>query len=304
MRTTASDAGSSETPPETTGETAREIADGTPAETPAGSRARGRTTRRLSAGLRRAAPPAGVLLAGLVPWQGFVTVTHQRPDLFPGPFEVGRRILAMSRSGLLWQAVGTSVGRGVLGFLVSVVLATLLGLLLAWSPWLRAGLGPLLSGLQVLPSVAWVPAAIVWFGLTDATVYTVILLGAVPSVAMGLVAGIDGVDPQHRRVAAVLGAGPLTVLTRVLWPAALPVYLGGLRQGWAFSWRALMAAEIIAVGGSLGIGLGGLLDRGRQNADMATVFAAILAILVIGVLVELLVFAPLHRAVLRRRGLS
>ena len=188
----------------------------------------------------------------------------------------------------------TSLERGGIGFLIAIAIGTPLGLLLAEWRLLRRALGPLLSGLQVLPSVAWVPAAILWFGLSDATVYFVILMGAIPSIANGLVSGIDQVPPQLRRVGTVLGANRGQLATLVVLPAAMPGYFAGLKQGWAFSWRSLMAAEIITMGGTIGFGLGSMLQQSRELADLSAVLATILVILVIGILVELVVFAPIE----------
>ena len=174
-------------------------------------------------------------------------------------------------------AVATSLERGIVGFLIAIIVGTPIGLLLAEVRVLRRAIGPIISGLQVLPSVAWVPAAIIWFGLTDATVYFVILMGAIPSIVNGLIAGVDQVPPQLRRVGQVLGASRWQLATAVILPAALPGYLAGLKQGWAFSWRSLMAAEIIATGGSIGFGLGSMLQQSRELADLAGVLATILA---------------------------
>ena len=160
-----------------------------------------------------------------------------------------------------------------------MVIATPMGLLLAQVAPLRRAFGPLISGLQVLPSVAWVPAAIIWFGLTDATVYFVVFMGAIPSIINGLISGVDQIPPQYRSVGTVLGANRLQMALQIVLPAALPGYLSGLKQGWAFSWRSLMAAEIIAVGGTIGFGLGSMLDQGRDLADMTIVMSAILLIL-------------------------
>ena len=201
-------------------------------------------------------------------------------------------------------AIGTSVERGVIGFVVATVVATPLGVLISRVRLLRASVGPLITGLQVLPSVAWVPAAILWFGISDATMYFVILLGAVPSIINGLLSGVDQVPPLFRQVGTVLGAGRWQMVRHVILPAAMPGYVAGLRQGWAFSWRSLMAAELIVVGGRLGFGLGALLDQGRQLSDTSVVIAAILLILVVGIAVELLFFAPLERRILRSRGLA
>jgi NitT/TauT family transport system permease protein len=281
-------------------------------------------TRELEAGLdalQTATPPAGrperlrrlgralfapvvALTVLLALWQA-VTLAGVRPRyVMPGPSDVAAAFGQLWQRGDVQAAVFTSLERGIVGFVVAVVIATPVGLLVARVRWVRTAVGPLITGLQVLPSVAWVPAAIIWFGLTDATVYFVILMGAVPSIINGLVSGVDHVPPLFRGVGRVLGAGPLHMVRWVILPAALPGYLAGLRQGWAFSWRSLMAAEIIAVGGTIGFGLGSLLQQGRELQLMSTVMVAIVLILVVGILVELAVFAPLERRLLHRRGLS
>lgn len=248
-------------------------------------------------------PPILFVVALVAAWQLYVVIAQPRPDIVPGPLDVVAAISGAWESGRLQLAVVTSLERGVVGFLIAVVVGTPLGLLLAEVKPLRRAIGPIISGLQVLPSVAWVPAAIIWFGLTDATVYFVVLMGAVPSIVNGLIAGVEQVPPQLRRVGTVLGAGPSRLAAFVVLPAALPGYVAGLKQGWAFSWRSLMAAEIIAVGGTIGFGLGSMLDQSRELADLAGVLATILVILAIGILIELVVFAPLERRMLRRRGL-
>jgi NitT/TauT family transport system permease protein len=248
-------------------------------------------------------PPVLLLIALVVAWQIYILIAKPRPDLIPGPFDVFGALASAWSSERLQLAVSTSLERGGLGFLIAVAIGTPIGLLLAECRPVRRAVGPLLSGLQVLPSVAWVPAAIIWFGLTDATVYFVILMGAVPSIANGLVSGVDQIPPQLRRVGTVLGASRFQMATLVVLPAALPGYFSGLKQGWAFAWRSLMAAEIITTGGTIGFGLGTMLNQSRELADLAGVLATILVILFVGILVELVIFAPIERRLLRRRGL-
>lgn len=248
-------------------------------------------------------PPIVLVIILIAIWQLYVVIAQPRPDIAPGPLDVLGALGAAWESGRLQLAVSTSLERGIIGFLIAIAVATPLGLLLAEVRLLRRAAGPIISGLQVLPSVAWVPAAIIWFGLSDATVYFVILMGAIPSIVNGLIAGVDQVPPQLRRVGTVLGAGRFRQATLIVLPAALPGYLAGLKQGWAFSWRSLMAAEIIAMGGTIGFGLGAMLQQNRELADLAGVLATILVILAIGVLVELVVFGPLERRMLRARGL-
>jgi NitT/TauT family transport system permease protein len=249
-------------------------------------------------------PPIVVVAALLIIWQVVFSAGIKPPYVLPSPGMVLDTFGEFWSDGEIRSAVVNSVSRAAIGFTASLVIGTLLGLALAQSRWLRAGLGPIVTGLMSLPSVAWVPAAIIWFGITPATLYTVILLGAVPSIANGLLAGFDQVPPLFVRVGKVLGLGRLEAIRHILLPAALPGYLAGLKQGWAFSWRSLMAAELIAVSAAIGPGLGQLLDLGRQLSDMSLVFMAILLILVVGIVIELLVFAPIERRVLRNRGLA
>ncbi|MUK03464.1 ABC transporter permease subunit [Vibrio cholerae] len=258
----------------------------------------GRTDR-----VTRALLPLAAVAAVIYLWQMYIWLARPRPDVLPGPFDVLGTLTELVANGQAQAVILTSLERGFVGFAIAVLIATPIGLLLVRSPFLRGAFGPIISGLQVLPSVAWVPAAIIWFGLSDATVYFVVLMGAVPSIVNGLISGVDQVPDQYRRVGHVLGAGRWALVLKIVLPAALPGYVAGLKQGWAFSWRSLMAAEIIATGGALGFGLGGLLEQGRVLSDMATVMASVLIILSIGVVVELLVFGPLERRLLRRRGL-
>ncbi|WP_257998445.1 ABC transporter permease [Zhihengliuella halotolerans] len=260
--------------------------------------------RRLRRAWAKAAPPLAAVVVLVSLWQIASWASPMRDDLFPGPGDVLATAGRVVGDGSLPGAAATSLWRGLSGFVIALVIATPLALALAHVSWLRRAVGPLVSALQVLPSVAWVPAAIIVFGLTDATIYAVILLGAIPSIINGLLAGIDMIPSQYRALSHVLGARRTQHIMLVELPAALPGYVSGLRQGWAFSWRSLMAAELIAVGGSLGLGVGSLLQRGRDLADLGLVALIILVILAIGIVVELLVFAPWERRLLAGRGLS
>ncbi|MCX5561589.1 ABC transporter permease [Streptomyces sp. NBC_00038] len=249
-------------------------------------------------------PPIIAIALVLVVWQALVSfkiVTD--PSKLPSPGAVWDQIEQAWLEGKLLGYIWTSVSRGLAGFVLALAIGTPLGLLVARVKFIRAAIGPILSGLQSLPSVAWVPPAVIWLGLNNSMMYAVILLGAVPSIANGLVSGIDQVPPLYLRAGRTMGATGLRGTWHVVMPAALPGYLAGLKQGWAFSWRSLMAAEIIASFPDLGVGLGQLLENGRNNSDMATVFLAILLILFVGIAIDLLIFSPLERWVLRSRGL-
>ena len=259
---------------------------------------------RLRRFARAVLPPVAFLVLAVVVWQILWAAAFWPEYQLPAPLAVWDELWSRITDGEAIGFIWTSVHRAVFGFLIAIVIATPLGLLVAKVRLVRAAIGPFLSGLQSLPSVAWVPAAVLWFGITPTTMYAVLLLGSVPSIANGLVAGIDQIPPILPRVGKVLGAGRFAASWHILLPAALPGYLAGLKQGWAFSWRSLMAAEIIATSPLLGKGLGAYLDDGRTLSNMDTVLAAIALILLVGVGIELLVFRPLERAVLRARGLS
>ncbi|MFJ4340828.1 ABC transporter permease [Streptomyces sp. NPDC088915] len=253
--------------------------------------------------VKKVLPPTLAVALVLVVWQVLVSAKITEETKLPAPSAVWDGLVDMWLQGTLLEVIWTSVSRGLAGFLLALAIGTPLGLLVARVKFVRAAIGPILSGLQSLPSVAWVPPAVLWFGLNDAMMFTVILLGAVPSIANGLVSGVDQVPPLFLRAGRTMGATGLKGTWHVVLPAALPGYLAGLKQGWAFSWRSLMAAEIIASSPDLGLGLGQLLENGRNNIDLPGVFLAILLILVVGIAIDLLIFSPLERWVLRSRGL-
>jgi sulfonate transport system permease protein len=253
---------------------------------------------------RRVLPPvlaAGVVLGG---WQSLAAARVTTADKLPPPAAVWAAARELWLRGELFGVLWTSVSRALFGFLLALAVGTPLGLLIAQLRPLRTALKPVLSGLQSLPSVAWVPPAVIWLGLNDTMMYAVILLGAVPSIANGLISGVDQIPPLYLRAASTIGAVGLRRVRHIVLPAALPGFLAGLKQGWAFAWRSLMAAEIIASSPDLGLGLGQLLENGRNTSDMAGVFLAILLILAVGIAIDVLVFCPVERRVLASRGLA
>jgi NitT/TauT family transport system permease protein len=239
----------------------------------------------------------------IVIWQIVVWLQLQPDYVLPGPAAVWDALQQQAAQDLLWQSALNSIRRAGQGFIISILVATPIGLALGFYPKLRAVFGPILTGLQQLPSVAWVPAAIIWFGLSNTTIFAVVLLGAVPSITNGLLSGMDQIPPIYLRVGTVLGVRGLGRTWRIVLPAAWPGYLAGLEQGWAFAWRSLMAAELIAVSPALGPGLGQMLDTGRSLGDMALILGAIAMIMAVGILIERLVFSPLRTRTLRNRGL-
>ena len=253
--------------------------------------------------LRSAYPPILAIALILAVWQALYLAKIWPDWKLPGPSEVFTSLKETFSGGDAWTAVGHSVEHGAVGFAASLVIGTPLGLLVGRFKPVRAGVGPILSGLQSLPSVAWVPPALMFFGPQPSMLYAVVLLGAVPSIAVGVVSGLDQVPPMYLRVGRNLGARGLASVRYVLLPAALPGYLAGLRQGWAFAWRSLLAAEIIVQSAQLGHSLGFLLKNAQDSNDMAGAFAAIMLILAVGVTVNQVLFVPLERRVLKARGL-
>jgi NitT/TauT family transport system permease protein len=262
-----------------------------------------RETSKLATILRAAYPPILAIVLIIAVWQVLYAAKIWPDWKLPGPSEVFSSLKGTFSSGDALPSVGHSVEHGAIGFGASVAIGTPLGLLVGRFKPVRAGLGPVLSGLQSLPSVAWVPPALMFFGPQPAMLYAVVLAGAVPSISVGVVSGLDQVPPLYLRVGRNLGARGLASVRYVLLPAALPGYLAGLRQGWAFAWRSLLAAEIIVQSADLGHSLGFLLKNAQDSNDMAGAFAAIVLILAVGVAVNQLLFVPLERRVLRTRGL-
>jgi NitT/TauT family transport system permease protein len=249
-------------------------------------------------------PPIVAVVVFVVAWQ-ILWASAILPEFkLPSPEAVFSQIGAEFAGGQAFSIIWTSISRAILGFLFAVIIGTPLGLLVATVPLVRSAIGPVLTGLQSLPSVAWVPAAVLWFGLSDGTIYFVVLMGAVPSIANGLVSGIEQVPPLLPRVGYAMGATRSQAARLIMLPAALPGFFSGLKQGWAFSWRSLMAAEIIATSPSLGFGLGAYLNQGESLSDMPSVIAAIILILIVGIGVELIAFRPAERRILKARGLA
>jgi len=239
----------------------------------------------------------GIVVLG---WQAIVWL-HWRPEyLIPSPFTVFDHL--SHDPGVMLTASVVTLKRGLVGFLIAIVIGTVVGIGVARVRVLRAAIGSMITGLQTMPSVAWVPLAIILFKEGQSTVTFVVVIGAAPSIANGIINGIDHVPPLLLRAGRVLGARGFSALAHVVIPAALPSVVGGLKQGWAFAWRSLMAAELIGgLNGKLGIGQ--LLNGRQAQQDYVGVFEVMIVILIIGVLVDSLLFGTMDRAIRRRYGL-
>jgi NitT/TauT family transport system permease protein len=211
-------------------------------------------------------------------------------DAFPGPLSVVRTIAARATDGSLLASILISVRRLLIGYVLSVAIGGTVGVFMAASATFRAAASPLVTGLQALPSVCWLPLGLLWFGLTDAAILFVIVLGSALSVAISIDQGFRNVQPLFVRAARTMGASGFTLYRRVVLPAALPEIMTGLRLAWAFAWRSLMAGELLFVTG----GLGHLLEAGRELGDMAQVVAVMIVIVALGLASENLLFSRLQ----------
>jgi NitT/TauT family transport system permease protein len=233
-------------------------------------------------------------------WQLLVWSGWKPEYLLPGPVEVFEFLF--DNFSLLIDAAGVTLWRAIQGFVLAVVIGCVVGALVARNRVLRAGIGSMITGLQTMPSIAWFPLAILLFQLTEGAILFVVVLGAAPSIANGLINGIDNIPPLLLRAGRVLGARGLAAYRHVILPAALPSFVGGLKQGWAFAWRSLLAGELLVlIPGQHS--LGEQLNNNQQFADSAGVIATMIVIFVVGVIADALVFGQADRYVRRRFGL-
>jgi NitT/TauT family transport system permease protein len=245
--------------------------------------------------------PKALAVAIFVAFWQVVVWSGWRPEyLLPGPAKVFSTLY--DDFGDLVDAAATTLGRAVQGFGLAIIIGSVLGALVARSRVLRAAFGSMITGLQTMPSIAWFPLAILLFKLTNGAILFVVVLGAAPSIANGLISGIDNIPPLWLRAGRVLGARGVSAYRHVIIPAALPAFVAGLKQGWAFAWRSLLAGELLVqIPGTFS--LGQRLEFARQNLDSAGLIAVMIVILIIGVLVDELLFGTAERAIRRRYGL-
>lgn len=251
---------------------------------------------------RSAWPKLLAVVLVLAVWE-LVVLSGWKPEyLLPGPRTVLTALGREMGDAGFWQAVSVTLQRAVLGFGFALVVGTLAGLaVVQWRP-LRMATASLLTGLQTMPSIAWFPLSILLFKLSEGAIFFVVVLGAAPSIANGIISGIDEVPPPLLRAGRMLGATGVSRYRHVVVPAAMPAYLAGLKQGWAFSWRSLMAGELLVyIPGR--VGLGADLHLAQQFLHADTLLALMIVVLVIGMCVDW-VFSTLTNGVRRRRGLT
>lgn len=245
-------------------------------------------------------PKLAALGLALGLWQ-VVVWTGWKPEYsLPGPVTVGRELLRQASGEQLWDGMATTLRRAAVGYVFSVAVGLLVGLAVARFRILRAAIGSMITALQTMPSIAWFPLAILLFELSEKAIFFVVVLGAAPSIANGVIAGVDYVPPLLVRAGRNLGARGLALYRYVIAPAALPAIVAGLKQGWAFSWRSLMAGELIVVGISQ-TSLGAQLTYSRELSDAPWLLATMIVILVVGLVVDA-AFGAADKAIRRRWG--
>ena len=243
---------------------------------------------------------AAVVIVILV-WQTLVWVEWKPPYALAPPREAFGELWELTRDGTVFEAIALTMSRAARGFALALVVGVIVGAIVTSSRIVRSAVGALITGLQTMPSIAWFPLAILLFQLSERAILFVVVLGAAPSIANGLITGVDHVPPILLRAGRVLGARGLSSYRHVILPASLPSFVGGLKQGWAFAWRSLMAGELIVVLGSRSVGF--LLQEKRNLNDSAGLIAMMIVVLLIGIVVDSVVFGTLDRIIRRRYGL-
>jgi NitT/TauT family transport system permease protein len=242
-----------------------------------------------------------LFLAALVGvWEGVVRLGFWPEYLFPSPFTVFARVGDGLQDHSIPVAVGNTMRRMAIGYGSSLAAGVLLGLLIARFRLVEDTLGSLMLGLQALPSIVWLPLALIWIGLNDTAIIFVVIMGSLLSITLATADGVKNIPPLYHRTARTLGARGPALYWRVVLPASLPTMITGMKLGWSFAWRSLMAAELLFVTA----GLGHLLEAGRQLNDIPQVMAIMVVIVALGLLVDRLVFAILEERVRRRWGLT
>src|SRR5450759_220601 len=237
----------------------------------------------------------------LVIWQ-LVHLTGWKSYVLKGPGTVLSDLWHQMHHAQLWQVIGVTLRSAAVGYALALVIGSAIGVLVARIPPLRAAVGSIITGLQTMPSIAWFPFAIIIFGENTSAILFVVILGAAPSIANGLITGVDYTPPLLLRAGKTMGLRRIALYRHLILPASLPTYVAGMKQGWAFAWRSLMAGQllvIIANTSSIGV----LLSNDQDQTDMPGAMAIMIVILVLGIMVDGL-FNIADGRIRRRWGLA
>ena len=236
----------------------------------------------------------------LAVWEFFFKLRIWPQYLFPSPEQVFETLVDGFKNKTFLFGIGVSLRRLVVGYAISVFFGTLLGLVIGKVKVLDETVGGFFVGLQTLPSICWLPLAILWFGLSESAITFVVVMGSLLSITIATDSGVKNIQPIYLRAGENMGAKGPELFWNVVLPAAFPSVLMGLKQGWSFAWRSLMAGEILFVS----MGLGHLLNMGRELNDMSQVVAVMIVIVVIGVVMDGIVFGTAEKKVRQLWGLQ
>jgi len=246
-------------------------------------------------------PKLGAVVITVVVWQVVVWSGWRPQSALPGPWPVLERLAGDLHDLDFYAGIGMTLRRAAFGYAMAAGAGILVAIFIARVELARRAVGSLLVGLQSMPSIAWFPLAILLLQRSEGAITLVVLMGAAPAIAAGLLSGIDQVHPLLIRVGRAMGGDGLGLYRHVILPAALPAFIGGLKQGWAFAWRSLMSAELLVVAGNQA-SIGTQLQLARNLPDTQQLVAWMIVIFVIGVVIDSL-FGALDRSVRRRWGL-
>ncbi len=252
--------------------------------------------------IRESLQTIGFFAALVFLWQALYVLGTQvfalwKPYALPSPAGVWAVFWRLTADGSLLRAAGSSLARGFLGYVLAVLLGMTMGLLMNQFGFLRRNMRPLIMGVQTLPSICWVPFSILWFGLTEQAILFVVVMGSVFGLAVATDHAIRNVPLLYKKAALSMGVDKKQLYWKIIFPAALPELIAGLKQGWSFAWRALMSGEVMTTC----IGLGQTLSTGRSLADMNQVMLVMAVIILIGIVIDRIVFGAVERWVYRKR---
>ena len=236
-----------------------------------------------------------------VVWE-LIHLTGWKKYVLPGPGSPSPTCGSRRRRACCGTRPATPLLRAVLGYAVALVIGTVVGLLVARIPPLRAAVGSLITGLQTLPSAAWIPFAIILFGLNTSTILFIIVMASAPAIANGVIAGVDYIPPLLLKSGKVIGLRGLSLTWHLIMPAALPTFMAGLKQAWAFTWHALLTAELLVLVAGVP-SIGQLFSADQDQTDMPSTIAVMIVILVLGILVDA-AFGVANTAIRKRWGLT
>lgn len=239
-------------------------------------------------------------LSLIIFWEAIVRLKIWPEYIFPSPLSVLGSLVAGFKNISFLIALAISLKRIVIGYGISIIAGGALGLCISKFKLLDDTIGGLVLGIQTLPSICWFPLALLWFGLNESAIYFVVIMGALFSITIATESGIRNVPPLYIRAGKNMGAKNIRLFYEVIIPAALPSIISGLKQGWSFAWRSLLAGELLF----LNLGLGYLLMMGRELNDMSQVIAVMLLVAFVSILVDKLIFGRIEADIRRRWGVE